>query len=60
MRSFLKRMGPAVLKTPMFENMIKKAAECTECGDCMERCPYELPIPEMIQNSLKLANEATS
>lgn len=56
MRSFLKRMGPAVLKTPMFENMIKKAADCTECGDCIERCPYGLPIPEMIQNSLKLAD----
>jgi predicted aldo/keto reductase-like oxidoreductase len=60
MRSLLKRMGPAALKTPMFQNMIKKAAECTECGDCMGRCPYELPIPEMIKASLKLADEAMS
>ncbi len=58
MKSFLKRMGPAALKTPMFENMVKKAAGCTECGDCMQRCPYELPIPDMIKNSLKLADEA--
>jgi uncharacterized protein len=59
MRSFLKRMGSAALQTSMFANMVKKAADCTECGDCMERCPYNLPIPEMIKNSLNLANEST-
>jgi uncharacterized protein len=59
MRSLLKRMGPGALKTPMFENMLKKAAGCTECGDCMERCPYDLPIPDMIKTNLKLANEST-
>jgi uncharacterized protein len=51
-RSFIKRMGPGALKTPMFAEMWKKAANCTECGDCMERCPYELPIPEMIKENL--------
>ncbi len=60
MRSLLKRMGSGALKTPMFANLVKKAAECTECGECMERCPYDLPIPEMIKNSLKLANDAMS
>jgi uncharacterized protein len=59
MRSLLKRMGPGALKTPMFENMLKKAAGCTECGECMERCPYDLPIPDMIKTNLKLANEST-
>jgi uncharacterized protein len=58
MRSLLKRMGPGALKTPMFENMLKKAAGCTECGDCMSRCPYDLPIPEMIKANIQLANEA--
>jgi predicted aldo/keto reductase-like oxidoreductase len=58
MRSLLKRMGPGALKTPMFENMLKKAAGCTECGECMERCPYDLPIPDMIKTNLKLANES--
>jgi uncharacterized protein len=22
---------------------------CNECGTCLERCPYELPIPEMLK-----------
>jgi uncharacterized protein len=51
-RSFIKRMGPGILQTPMFAKMWEKAAGCTECGECMERCPYELPIPEMIKENL--------
>ena len=27
---------------------MEKAANCTECGECEERCPYHLPIREMI------------
>lgn len=28
------------------------AGECTACGECGQRCPYELPIPEMIAENL--------
>ncbi len=52
-RSILRRMGPGALQTPMFANMLKKAAGCTECGECMERCPYGLPIPEMIKENFE-------
>ncbi len=52
-RSFIKRMGPAILQNPMFGKMWENAANCTECGECMTRCPYELPIPEMIKDNLK-------
>jgi predicted aldo/keto reductase-like oxidoreductase len=57
MRSIFKRMGPAALQSPMFQNMLEKAAACTECGDCMERCPYDLPIPDMIKDNLDWAKE---
>jgi predicted aldo/keto reductase-like oxidoreductase len=56
-RSMLKRMGPAALQTPMFKNMLEKAANCTECGDCLERCPYDLPIPDMMKNNLDWMRE---
>ena len=26
----------------------KKFSDCIGCGDCMTRCPYELPIPELM------------
>ena len=27
-----------------------KASECIECGVCETKCPYELPIREMLKN----------
>jgi len=52
-RTFLKRMGPGGLKTPMFTNLWDKAENCSECGECMTRCPYELPIPELIKANVE-------
>jgi len=31
---------------------MEKAEGCQECGQCVEKCPYDLPIPEMIQETL--------
>jgi len=56
-KSMIKRIGPAAMQGPMFKNMLEKAANCTECGDCMERCPYDLPIPEMIKTNLTWMKE---
>ena len=30
------------------EKVIMKARECSDCGECEERCPYDLPIREII------------
>lgn len=57
MRSMVKRAGNALLETPMGKNMLEKAVNCTECGDCMERCPYGLPIPDMIKTNLDWLNK---
>jgi len=27
---------------------------CNECGACIERCPYELPIPEMLKSNYEI------
>ncbi len=32
----------------------KSAAECAECGNCENECPYDLPIREMLKNAHKL------
>ena len=57
MRSLVKRMGPAMLQSPMFQKIWEKALNCTECGDCMERCPYDLPIPDMIKDNINWVTE---
>ena len=36
---------------------IQKARECTECEECVERCPYDLPIPELLKQNIAFWNE---
>jgi len=35
------------------KGVVEKARNCTECGDCLPRCPYQLPIPELIKKNLE-------
>jgi len=33
------------------EPAVQKARECTECEECIERCPYDLAIPELLKKN---------
>jgi len=46
--SAIRRLPPERLFAGMFADAVDKAANCNECGDCEERCPYQLPIREML------------
>ncbi len=35
------------------KGVAEKARDCSECGDCLPRCPYQLPIPELIKQNLE-------
>ncbi len=52
-RSQVKRMGAGILATPPRIGNIRKARNCSGCGECEERCPYELPIPHLIRENLR-------
>jgi len=32
---------------------VKSAENCNECGECEEKCPFQLPIREMVRENLK-------
>lgn len=50
-RSVVKRFGnPEEVK--WVKDVVEKARNCTECGECLPRCPYQLPIPELIKKNL--------
>jgi predicted aldo/keto reductase-like oxidoreductase len=52
-RYAVKRFGDGFLLTGWGKDAVNKARNCTECGECLTRCPYELPIPELIEANLK-------
>ncbi len=57
-KSAIRRLPPERLFTGIFATAVEKAADCTECGDCEERCPYHLPIREMLHESVQCFQEA--
>ena len=56
-RSMVRRMGKRVIREGWGAAAIDKARQCSECGECMERCPYELPIPELIKENIVWVDE---
>lgn len=51
-RSVIKRMGKAAVEGAFLSPVLAAARKCTACGECLERCPYELPIPDLISENL--------
>jgi predicted aldo/keto reductase-like oxidoreductase len=35
------------------EGLEKKFADCAACGECLKKCPYNLPIPDMMKDAAK-------
>ncbi len=48
---YLTRYGLGDWATERYNAMGKKASDCIGCGVCEERCPYNLPIREMLKKA---------
>lgn len=53
LRSVVKRFGAGADAPGWIKGVVEKARSCTECGECLPRCPYQLPIPELIKKNLE-------
>ena len=55
-KSVVKRM-PLQRAIEWIDPAIEKARECTECEECIERCPYDLAIPKLFKKNIAFWEE---
>jgi predicted aldo/keto reductase-like oxidoreductase len=55
--SVWKRMPVERLTTGNLAAALQTGRNCTECGQCEEKCPYQLPIREMIAEYMAVYEE---
>ena len=58
LRSMCKRLPAGRLLEDWIAEAVKSAENCIECGECEEKCPYHLPVREMIAESIKFYEAA--
>ena len=52
-QGYLRRYGLGDWARDRYNAMAVKAGDCVACGACEERCPYHLPIREMLKAAAK-------
>ena len=55
-KNMVKVKGKDILTSPDFEHVLERAKNCIQCGDCLIRCPFNLPIPFMMKECVKWAD----
>ncbi len=51
MEGYLSRYGLGDWAKARYDGMDKHASDCVGCGVCEARCPYDLPIRDMLKNA---------
>jgi predicted aldo/keto reductase-like oxidoreductase len=59
-RSFWKRFTIEGLTSGWVARGMESARNCIECGECEEKCPYHLPIRQMIVENLAFYDSVAS
>ena len=57
-RAAAKRLAPENVKLWLGEAM-QTVEQCIECGECEQKCPYQLPIADLLRENLTLYNTVT-
>jgi predicted aldo/keto reductase-like oxidoreductase len=54
---FLRRFPISKILEGPGKGVIEKAHLCNECGECEDKCPFDLPIRQTIKRAGELARE---
>ena len=52
MSQMIRRAPSADWLSPYWQTEMERIDQCINCGACLKRCPYELPIPELLKKNL--------
>ena len=51
MSLWIRRFPSEPYLTEEYQEMMEKTLDCTECRCCVDKCPYELDIPELLKEN---------
>lgn len=51
MSLWIRRFPTEPFLTQEYQDLMEKTQNCTECGACIKKCPYELNIPELLKEN---------
>lgn len=57
LESVWKRLPRERLLSGSIAQAVEEARQCTDCGECEEKCPYDLPIRQMIRRNLRFHDD---
>jgi predicted aldo/keto reductase-like oxidoreductase len=60
LRGFWRRFVPEVFLTGWAAQAAESGRDCVQCGECEEKCPYQLPIREMLEENLEFYDRAVA
>jgi predicted aldo/keto reductase-like oxidoreductase len=49
--SVRRRVGEAMMRTDVYRDLLKQVKACDECGQCEDRCPFGLPVRDLLKES---------
>jgi len=52
-KSQVRRFSPKQLMA-IAKDAVASAEQCVECGQCVEKCPYTLPVPDMLKENVEV------
>jgi len=47
------KLWPHESNVKRYKDILVAAKTCTDCGDCEERCPYNLPVRDLLDSGIK-------
>ncbi len=56
-QSIRKRIGDEMMRSETYADLLSKVEACEQCGKCEERCPFELPVMDLVAKARDILSQ---